>query len=351
LMASTRQRNGRWTGLYRDTQGRQKSAGTYDSEREALRAAEHQEALARPTEPIEVYPGRRRGKVTVASYGPQWLDGLSLEPNTRATYENSLKHIIKRIGGMAVADVTPDDIRGIVRALEKLGRADSTIRHVCVIAFLMFESAARSKLRDDNPCDAVKRKIKDQREMMIVTRQQSKAIEDAISPHYRLLVRALFDTGCRWSEMIAVRGTDVERRGSGYVLKIRRTINETWRVGLYEKPYGKSARAVRDVTIPEDLALALMTSGDRLCFTAPQGGYLRRACFRQRAWMPAVAKAGVTGLRVHDTRHSAISWWANAGIPLAAVRDRAGHSNITTTSRYIHFAGDDPFMAVFGEAA
>ena len=43
--------------------------------------------------------------------------------------------------------------------------------------------------------------------------------------------------------MIAVKGTDVERRGAGYVLKIRRTVNETWKVGIYEKPYGKSLKA------------------------------------------------------------------------------------------------------------
>jgi integrase len=41
--------------------------------------------------------------------------------------------------------------------------------------------------------------------------------------------------------------------------------------------------------------------------------------------------------RVHDIRHTAISWWLNDdGMPLASVRDRAGHWNISITSRYIH---------------
>jgi site-specific recombinase XerD len=48
---------------------------------------------------------------------------------------------------------------------------------------------------------------------MTATRDQAKAIEDAIPERYKLLVRALFATGCRWSEMIAIEGTDVERRG------------------------------------------------------------------------------------------------------------------------------------------
>jgi integrase len=58
-------------------------------------------------------------------------------------------------------------------------------------------------------------------------------------------------------------------------------------------------------------------------------------------------------MRVHDMRHSAISWWVAAHIPLADVRDRAGHSSIAVTNTYIHTmpAEDDPFLEVLGEAA
>ncbi|HEY1823852.1 MAG TPA: tyrosine-type recombinase/integrase [Trebonia sp.] len=70
-------------------------------------------------------------------------------------------------------------------------------------------------------------------------------------------------------------------------------------------------------------------------------------------WLPAIEKAGIRGLRVHDMRHSAMSWWANSGVPLADVRDRAGHFNISVTSRYIHVMPGDanPFAAFLGEAA
>ena len=229
--------------VHRALQGRQRRAEERGDVRHRAGSAQGRPARrsgGEPAEAVEVHPVSKRGKITVAAYAPKWLDGQSLEPNTRATYENSVKHIVKRIGGLAVADVQTDDIRGIVKYLEKLGRADATISHVVTVAFLMFEAAARSKVCETNPCDPVKVKIKDQREMLTATREQAKAIEDAIPRQYKLLVRALFATGCRWSEMIAIKGTDVEQRGSGYVLKIRRTVNETWKVGLYEKPYGKS---------------------------------------------------------------------------------------------------------------
>jgi hypothetical protein len=57
--------------------------------------------------------------------------------------------------------------------------------------------------------------------------------------------------------MIAVRGTDIEKRGSGYVLRVRRVVVQVGRP-LHERPYGKSPKAKRDITFPEDLALELM---------------------------------------------------------------------------------------------
>jgi hypothetical protein len=57
---------------------------------------------------------------------------------------------------------------------------------------------------------------------------------------------------------------------------------------------------MRDITIPESLALELMAFGTDLCFTNVRGGYLRRNCFRSEYWLRAVRKAGIPGLRVHD---------------------------------------------------
>src|SRR5580693_9031187 len=65
-MASTRTRNGRIIGLYRDAQGRQKSAGTWPTQAEALKAAKHAEALANPPETTMVYASEKRGHRTVA---------------------------------------------------------------------------------------------------------------------------------------------------------------------------------------------------------------------------------------------------------------------------------------------
>ncbi|HWG60168.1 MAG TPA: N-6 DNA methylase [Streptosporangiaceae bacterium] len=121
-MASTRERSGRFTGLYRDSAGKQKSAGTFDDEKEALKAAEYEEALANPPKYAEVYPKERRGKVTVAGYARTWLDNQVLEETSRETYRRTANRIVRHLGSMTREDVTSDDVRKMLKALKRAAK-------------------------------------------------------------------------------------------------------------------------------------------------------------------------------------------------------------------------------------
>jgi integrase len=343
-MASARKRGGRWTGLYRDADGKQKSAGSYDSETEALARAQVAELDARPPKPVEVQPAEIRGKATVAGYAPGWLEAQALlEANSVEIARSALKRITPHLGGKVREDVTPDDVRRMLAALKKSGLSDGTVSRTLDVARQLLPKTAT---------DGVRYRVKERRRMKVATREQAAAIESMSDARYRLLVRTAFVTGARWGELIAIRGTDIEKRGSGYIVKIQRTIEEVGRT-FTERGYGKTEAAVRAISVPESLALDLAAHGKDLCFTGPRGGYLQRSTFRRVYWLPAIEKAGVPGMRVHDMRHSAISWWIAAHIPLADVRDRAGHSSIAVTNTYCHSmpTDDDPFLAVFGEAA
>ena len=343
-MASVRKRGSKFTGLYRDASGAQKSAGSFDTYDEALARAQVAELDARPLEYPEVFSKERRGKVTVAGYAPGWLDGqVLLEANSVEIAKSAMKRIMPHLGSKALDEVAPDDVRRMLGALKKSGLSDGTVSRTLDVARQLLPKSAT---------EGVRFRIKERRRMKIATQQQAAAIERAMLPRYKFLVRTAFATGCRWGEVIALRGTDVEKCGSGYVVKIQRTIEEVGR-DCSERGCGKTEASMRDITISEDLALELEGFGRELCFPGPRGGYLKRSTFRRVFWLPAIEKAGIPGLRVHDMRHSAISWWANSGVPLADVRDRAGHSNISVTNTYLHAVpGDaDPFAAFLGEAA
>ncbi|HYZ52795.1 MAG TPA: tyrosine-type recombinase/integrase [Streptosporangiaceae bacterium] len=334
-MASVRQRGNRYTALFRDSSGAQKSAGTFDTKREALKAAKRAEALGEaPSKPVAVHAASKRGKLTIAGYMPVFLSGHRLSATGRESYRQWAKRVVQGLGHITLAELSPADIRAFIRKQET-EVSDATVGHVMTVLRAMCRTAVEDGLMEKDITAGVKIAPRRDREMMIATRPQARVIREAAPEHYRLLIEALFETGARYSELMGLQARDI----TGNVIRIRRTIVEVASKPI-EQDHGKSRNAVRNIPVEPDLARRLVAAGEAndggWVFRAVRGGYLCRATFR-RVWKLAVAAAGLPGLRVHDARHSHISWLANdPTVPLAAVRDRVGHSSLAVTSRYVH---------------
>jgi integrase len=54
------------------------------------------------------------------------------------------------------------------------------------------------------------------------------------------------------------------------------------------------------------------------------------------AWKRICKAAGVSGLRVHDLRHSHASFLVSAGYSLPVISRLLGHSQVSTSARYAH---------------
>ena len=61
----------------------------------------------------------------------------------------------------------------------------------------------------------------------------------------------------------------------------------------------------------------------------------------KKAWRSICKAAGITGLRIHDLRHSFASQLASGGASLPLIGSLLGHTNPATTARYAHLF-DDP---------
>ncbi|MCU0806405.1 MAG: site-specific integrase [Candidatus Contendobacter sp.] len=55
-------------------------------------------------------------------------------------------------------------------------------------------------------------------------------------------------------------------------------------------------------------------------------------------WYPAVQRAGLTGVRWHDLRHTWASWHVQAGTPLAVLKELGGWASLDLVLRYAHLA-------------
>jgi integrase len=64
----------------------------------------------------------------------------------------------------------------------------------------------------------------------------------------------------------------------------------------------------------------------------------------KRTWAGVCKAAGITGLRIHDLRHSFASNLVSGGASLPLIGALLGHSNPKTTARYSHLY-DDPLRA------
>nr|WP_281292449.1 tyrosine-type recombinase/integrase [Nocardia bhagyanarayanae] len=72
-------------------------------------------------------------------------------------------------------------------------------------------------------------------------------------------------------------------------------------------------------------------------FVGPRGGRISTGVLRRAThWDEVVAKLGFDHLRRHDLRHTGLTWFADAGVPLHRLQKIAGHTDPRITQRYLH---------------
>ena len=117
-------------------------------------------------------------------------------------------------------------------------------------------------------------------------------------------------------------------------------------MGVWVKP-GATTKQKTEHRVPLSApALALLVrlragaGGDaEFVFPGRHGGH--RADHLKKPWPKICKAAQLTGVRVHDLRHSYASLLASAGFSLPMIGALLGHTQPQTTARYAHLF-DDP---------
>ena len=60
----------------------------------------------------------------------------------------------------------------------------------------------------------------------------------------------------------------------------------------------------------------------------------------KRPWEAVTKRAGLTGVRLHDIRHTYASFGAGGGFGLPIIGRLLGHAQLSTTARYTHLDND-----------
>jgi integrase len=81
---------------------------------------------------------------------------------------------------------------------------------------------------------------------------------------------------------------------------------------------------------------------DKPVFCSCHGGYLRGYNLLQNSFRPILTRAGLGKLRFHDLRHTHATALLSKGLPIKAVSQRLGHSDVGVTLRvYAHVLPSD----------
>ena len=91
----------------------------------------------------------------MAGYAPEWLARHQLEETSRATYAAMLKHIVRDLGVVTLADLDAPKVRSFIRAVEATGLSSSTVRLIMTTLGELCRTAVGDKLMTSDPTASV----------------------------------------------------------------------------------------------------------------------------------------------------------------------------------------------------
>lgn len=254
-------------------------------------------------------------------------------------------HIAEEFGSARLSEITQPQIQEFISNLHTSGRlAPASIREVHGELKMCLQAAVEAGRLRENPCVAISLPKVEQHEMLFLEPAQVRELAHTILPRYRALVLTQSYAGLRIGEAAALTPSDVDLEKG--LIHVTKSTSEVGGHIITKQPKTKAGR--RSIPITPFIINVLRDHMERypseFVFAGRQGGQLRPPAFRQRAWKNAKAQSPTVPneLRIHDLRHTAISFWIANGVDLLRLKKWAGHDSATfTLDRYGHLYEDD----------
>jgi integrase len=278
--------------------------------------------------------------LTVAEFLDRHIKGLSgVEKKTVSEYSRYLTRDIEPVlGAIPLAKLTREDVALWVTAMFEDGAAGGTIQNKHGFLSGALKRAAQDGHISASPCQGMRLPRTEEVEMTFLTGEEYQTFKSYFSEYYKPLVEFLVASGCRASEALALKPSDVDRANS----TVR--ITRAWkRAGSgYELGPPKTPKARRTINV-DAAVLDQVDYSHEWLFVGSNGGPVRLYSWRANVWIKTRNKAIADGFakkpRIHDLRHTCASWMLQAQppVPLQTVQAHLGHESIkTTVDRYGH---------------
>lgn len=235
-------------------------------------------------------------------------------------------------GDKALDSITTDDIEAFRDARKTKGLSPVAVNHDLRLLRKMFNWAIRKGYLDRTPFKigtepAIRLEREFPRRKRLQTADDEKRLLDSSGPQLRAFIIAMLDTGCRPGEILSLQWRDVSLDRNELIVRAEKEKTRTGRI----IPITSRLKSILEMR-------RLDPEGEEFGPEAYAFGneVEERVKPMRELWTEAVEKAGLTGLQMRDLRHEAGSRFMEAGMPISYVSNMLGHTNLTTTSRYLN---------------
>jgi integrase len=207
-----------------------------------------------------------------------------------------------------------------------------------------------------NPCRIKGAGQEDSPERPVVPLSTLVELLDHVPARYRALLLLATFASLRFGELAALRRGDIDLE-SRTIRVVRSMAQMNDGTLMDEEPKSRAGRRV--VSVPLEIVPELrwhperfvLDSEDGLVFVGPKGGRLRRSNFRD-LWIKACDEVRLSGVHLHDLRHTGNTLAAATGASLRELMERMGHSSTRAAMIYQHTTRerDDAIAAAMGQA-
>jgi integrase/recombinase XerD len=251
-----------------------------------------------------------------------WLHGRS--KHTQRAYDADIMKF-KKVVEKPFQQVTLGDLQGFADNLIQSNLSDVSVKRTLSsvkslysfghrIGYLRFDVGAPLKIPSCR--ESLAERILSQEEVQQI-------IASVENKRNRLIIKTLYYTGIRISELVSLKWKDLQHREEGGQMII----------------LGKGGKS-NVLLLPKELWFELMElrmtfSDEGPVFRSKKGGHLNPSHV-QRILKEIAIKAISKGATPHWYRHSHASHALENGCPIHLVQKQLSHSSIATTGRYLH---------------
>jgi len=245
-------------------------------------------------------------------FGRYWTEhGHTLAPTWASEVERYIKRILEYVEPtIRIEDLTDADVNDYVQQHVKKGGGEYALNRALSIWRAMHRRARKKWRQKTQEIDWTDFFNDEEKRVRSISIEEARGLIDVMHPKTALAVEWSLYTATRKFETFGLVWDDVD---------------------LAEGKATVTAKGGKRHTIwlsPQAM--------DVLARCERAGRYVFDVCNARKNFEAAVKRCGLQDFRWHDLRHTAATWFRQAGVPVEIVQRILGHGDLQTTMRYAH---------------